>query len=116
MKKTVCLLLVVILTTMILPGCSSKSKLPENDLTIINTKTKEKISIGMSRAEIEGKIGLPHHGTIPIFNHYDGLTILYYENEAVQFILSDSEESKSPWITSRGISTKSSIKEVTKVK
>ena len=114
MKKLICLFAAIILTTSILFGCSSSPKFSGKDLTIVNTETKEEISIGMSRAEIEEKIGEPNHDTLSAFNRYDGLIICYYENEAVAFVFSNPEEGQSSWKTKRGISTKSSIKEVTK--
>ncbi|MBD8838875.1 hypothetical protein IFU39_13725 [Paenibacillus sp. CFBP 13594] len=86
----------------LITACGGKTNtLTEKDIEIINVHTNEKISHGMSRAEIEKILGKGEKIGDDMFGYDEGVTIIYKDDKLIGIMLSN--RSKGIFETAQGV-------------
>lgn len=81
------------LLLLLITACGGKTNvLSENDIEIIDVHTKEKISYGMGRAEVEKILGKGEKISDDMFGYDKGVTIIYKADKLIGIMLSNRSE------------------------
>ena len=98
MKKVMSLVMVLV-CFVAMAGCGEMKesdfepgKLVKEDFALINTETNETISLGMTRDEVESKVGKPVEEGLRVGEYEGGLTIYYRDNIVNSLILIQNDE------------------------
>ncbi|WP_339198473.1 hypothetical protein MKY95_09965 [Paenibacillus sp. FSL P4-0176] len=92
MRKLLYLSIAVLV--LLLSACGVKSNsISKVDIGVINVHTKEKVSYGMTRSEVEKVLGKGEKiGDDTMFSYEDGLSIIYKNDQLIGIMLSNSSE------------------------